>query len=59
MLYVSLFYEDGKVVSITWDDGETRNTVAPFVIDQTKEEFYNLVMIFSSGEGTRVIIREL
>lgn len=58
MLYASLIYENGKVHSITWEDGETTNTVCPIALNQTREEFMTLVRIFSRGWSTNAVIQE-
>lgn len=58
MLYASFIYENGKVHSIAWEDGELTNTVCPIALNLTREEFMTLVRIFSRGEGTKAIVQE-
>lgn len=58
MIYASLIYENGKVYSITWEDGETTNTVCPIAINQTREEFMTMVRIFNGGQRTKAVVQE-
>ena len=57
MLYASLIYENGKVHSISWEDGELTNTVCPITFNLTREEFMELVRLFSRDE-TKAIVQE-